>query len=67
MIYGEQPSMGILDECDESDRVGTSLVITDVIEGMIEGKRHAIVNIGLGATIVVSLHPLCAIYVASKA
>ena len=47
--------------------IGTILVITYVIEGMVEGKRYGIFNIGSGATIVIPLHPLYAIYVASKA
>ncbi|KAD4983241.1 hypothetical protein E3N88_19912 [Mikania micrantha] len=46
---------------------GTSLVTKAVIEGMIERKRGAIVNIGSGAAIVVPSHPLYAIYAASKA
>ncbi|KAI3744774.1 hypothetical protein L1987_57865 [Smallanthus sonchifolius] len=46
---------------------GTSLVTKAVIEGMIERKRGAIVNIGSGAAIVVPSHPLYAIYAATKA
>ncbi|KAL8227464.1 hypothetical protein R6Q57_015048 [Mikania cordata] len=46
---------------------GTSLVTKAVIEGMVERKRGAIVNIGSGAAIVVPSHPLYAIYAASKA
>ncbi|KAI3497640.1 hypothetical protein L1887_33092 [Cichorium endivia] len=47
--------------------IGTSLVTRAVIEGMVERKRGAIVNIGSGAAIVVPSHPLFAIYAASKA
>ncbi|GJW07504.1 very-long-chain 3-oxoacyl-CoA reductase-like protein [Tanacetum coccineum] len=46
---------------------GTSLVTKAVIQGMIERKKGAIVNIGSGAAIVVPSHPLYAIYAASKA
>ncbi|MFS8029131.1 putative very-long-chain 3-oxoacyl-CoA reductase [Helianthus anomalus] len=46
---------------------GTSLVTKAVIEGMVERKKGAIVNIGSGAAILVPSHPLYAIYAASKA
>nr|XP_043626467.1 very-long-chain 3-oxoacyl-CoA reductase-like protein At1g24470 [Erigeron canadensis] len=47
--------------------IGTSLVTKAVIQGMVERKRGAIVNLGSGAAIVVPSHPLYAIYAASKA
>ncbi|KAL7607427.1 hypothetical protein Lser_V15G14631 [Lactuca serriola] len=47
--------------------IATTLVTRAVVEGMVERKRGAIVNIGSGAAIVVPSHPLYAIYAASKA
>ncbi|WCJ38637.1 Very-long-chain 3-oxoacyl-CoA reductase 1 [Euphorbia peplus] len=46
---------------------GTTRVLRAVLEGMIERKRGAIVNVGSGAAIVVPSHPLFTVYAATKA
>ncbi|KAL3819319.1 hypothetical protein ACJIZ3_005224 [Penstemon smallii] len=46
---------------------GTSYVTKAVLNGMVQRKKGAIVNIGSGASIVVPSHPLYAIYAATKA
>ncbi|XVF85121.1 hypothetical protein PTKIN_Ptkin17bG0092900 [Pterospermum kingtungense] len=46
---------------------GTTWVTRAVLQGMLNRKRGAIVNIGSGASIVVPSHPLYTIYAATKA
>ncbi|KAK4485724.1 hypothetical protein RD792_008370 [Penstemon davidsonii] len=46
---------------------GTSYVTKAVLNGMVQRKKGAIVNIGSGASVVVPSHPLYAIYAATKA